>query len=75
MNNSPIGESWSSYRKRAFTSEELAASDRKVEMMKMVMEAQEKGAVNKEDIDSISKFIDYLASVGSILRPAQPTTV
>lgn len=75
MNNSPIGESWNSYRQRAFTPEELAASDRKVEMMKMVMEAQEKGIVGKEDINSISKFIDYIASVGSILRPAQSTTV
>lgn len=75
MNNSPLGESWSSYRKRAFTTEELAASERKVEMMKIMMEAQEKGAVTKDDIGSITKFIDYVASIGSRLSSAQPTTI
>lgn len=75
MNNSPLGESWSSYRKRAFTTEELAASERKVEMMKIMMEAQEKGAVTKDDIGSITKFIDYVASIGSKLSSPQPTTI
>lgn len=37
MNNSPLGESWSSYRKRAFTSEELATSECKVEAERMII--------------------------------------
>ena len=44
-------------------------------MMKIMMEAQEKGAVTKDDIGSITKFIDYVASIGSKLSSPQPTTI
>lgn len=51
---SPVGESWSSYRKKHYTSEEIAENDFMVEVIGEIIKARKEKKISQRELEELS---------------------